>query len=223
MAQAVKAILKKSSHQKATTIIKSTTKIVQVRAKNICASIKKDERFRKTEEAIFGALKELIKEHPMTVSLHPTELARRSRIAASTFYRHYQSIDDALKNNEQNLRRRFRFMVKTKMKDNLSLRQSITKIIYFIYQNREIFAIIFYRNNRRLIENIFTAIKPKIYSACHLPKNSNLIFRIALSEIYVLMEEWHDKSFDPNEISKLADNILYIFKNARNHLIIVAK
>ncbi len=207
----------------ATPSTNTTTKIIQTRAKNLCATIRKDERFHKTEEAIFNALKELMEERPMTVSLRLTELAKRSKIAASTFYRHYQTIDDAIKQREKNLLRRFRFMLKTKMRDDLSLKQSISKIIYFIYQNRETFAIIFCRNNRRPLEYLFLMIKPKICHICHLPKNSDLIFRICLSEIYILIEDWYKESFNPDDISELTDNIVCLLKNARNHLIIVAK
>ena len=161
----------------ATPSTNTTTKIIQTRAKNLCATIRKDERFHKTEEAIFNALKELMEEHPMTVGL----------------------------------------------RDDLSLKQSISKIIYFIYQNRETFAIVFCRNNRRPLEYLFLMIKPKICHVCHLPKNSDLIFRICLSEIYILIEDWYKESFNPDDISELTDNIVCLLKNARNHLIIVAK
>ncbi len=202
---------------------RKTVAIDITRIKNACFAIKKDERFHKTEEAIFNALKELIEERPTTLSIRPTELAKRSKIAASTFYRHYETIDDAVKYCERNLERRFRFLLRTKMRENLDLRQSIQKIIYFIYQNRDYFAAAFCRGSHRTFNSLFLAIKPKICHACHLPKNSELIFRVCLGEIYVLMEKWYKDSFNPDKIPELTEDILYLLKTARNHLINLIK
>ena len=202
---------------------RKTVAIDITRIKNACFAIKKDERFHKTEEAIFSALKELIEEHPTTLSIRPTDLAKRSKIAASTFYRHYETIDDAIKYHERNLERRFRFLLRTKMQENLDLRQSIQKIIYFIYQNRDYFATALCRGSHRAFNNLFLAIKPKICHACHLPKNSELIFMVCLGEIYVLVEKWYKDSFDLDKVPELTEDILYLLKTARNHLINLIK
>ena len=174
------------------------------RAKNLCHAIKKDERFYKTEKAIFDALRELIEERPTTLS-------------------HYQNIDEAIRTKENNLKRRFRVMLRAKTEDNIDLRQNISRIIYFIYQNRDYFATALCRGNHRMIKVIFEDIKPKICRACHLPKNSDLIFHICLSEICALIEIWSKESFDPDKIEKLVEDILYLLKTARNHLITLIK
>ena len=48
---------------------RKTVAIDITRIKNACFAIKKDERFHKTEEAIFNALKELIEEYAAKVKL----------------------------------------------------------------------------------------------------------------------------------------------------------
>lgn len=205
---------------------RTTTANIKIRfnrAKNLCHTIKKDERFYKTEKAIFDALRELIEERPTTLSLHPSELAKKSKIAASTFYRHYQNIDEAIRTKENNLKRRFRVMLRAKTEDNIDLRQNISRIVYFIYQNRDYFATAFCRGNHRMVKVIFEDIKPKICRACHLPKNSDLIFHICLSEICALIEIWSKESFNPDKMEKLVEDILYLLKTARNHLITLIK
>ena len=183
----------------------------------------KDFRFKKTEQSIFEALSELLNECPMTVSLRPTELARRSRIAVSTFYRHYNNIDEVLKYHERNMMRRFRFMVQKVRESKPTLRQCIERILYFIYNNRDFFSTAICQGNRCPLEAIFNALKPKICQTCHLPKNSERILLICFNEIYGLIEEWQKSSFEPERITGLVEDIEYLLKTAKVRLIAIVK
>jgi AcrR family transcriptional regulator len=183
----------------------------------------KDFRFKKTEQSIFEALSELLNECPMTVSLRPTELARRSRIAVSTFYRHYNNIDDVLKYHERNMMRRFRFMLQKVRETKPTLRQCIERVLYFIYNNRDFFSTAICQGNRCPLEAIFNALKPKICQTCHFPKNSERILLICFNEIYGLIEEWQKSSFEPERITGLVEDIEYLLKTAKVRLIAIVK
>ena len=182
-------------------------------------SIIKDHRFRKTEKAIFLAISELILEKPMTVSLRPTELARRSKIAASTFYRHYSTIDEAIKHHEHNMMRRFRTMMQNLRDNHPNLKQCIERIIVFIYVNKDYFKTAISRGNRCPLKMIFEYIKPKIYHSCHLPKNSERMLAICFNEIFTLIEEWSKSSFPEEKIPELTSEIIYLLETAKKRLI----
>ena len=182
-------------------------------------NLPKDRRYYKTEKAIFDALGTLLLENPMTVSLHPTELARRSKIAPSTFYRHFPTIDEAIKYRERNMMRRFRFMVKSLRENHPTLRQCIERVILFIYSNQRFFDVCLTQGNRKTLEFIFEILKPKIYKTCHLPKNSERMLKICFNEIYSLIDEWHKESFNEEKIKDLINEILYLLETAKQRLI----
>lgn len=179
----------------------------------------KDRRFLKTEKAIFDTLGTLLLENPMTVSIHPTELARRSKIAASTFYRHFPTIDDAIKYRERNMMRRFHFVMKGLRDSHSSLHQCIERVILFIYSNQRFFDVCFAQGNRKTLGLIFEDLKPKIYHSCHLPKNSERMLKICFNEIYTLIDEWRQETFDEKRIKSLVNEILYLLETIKKRLI----
>ena len=61
-------------------------------------------------------------------------------------------------------------------------------------------------------------IKMKVISYARLPKNSEKIFRVYISEVVGLVEEWGREGFLEVEIEKLLSEIMYLTDTMRSRL-----
>ena len=174
--------------------------------------MKKDSRYQKTETAILTTLAKILEENPRLISLNPSDLARRARISLSTFYRHYNTIEEILIAYERKLVLKFESSLHFRRVKTLKNTMQFTLV--FIIKYKRFFKIAFCRGDQNLLRRIFEVLKPKIITSCHWSKNQDQLFDICFYELYGLLEDWSEGAFKEKEIFSITNNIIYLLKSA---------
>ena len=174
--------------------------------------MKKDSRYQKTETAILTTLAKILEENPRLISLNPSDLARRARISLSTFYRHYNTIEEMLIAYESKLVLKFESSLHFRRVKTLKNTMQFTLV--FIIKYKRFFKIAFCRGDQNLLRRIFEVLKPKIITSCHWSKNQDQLFDICFYELYGLLEDWSEGAFKEKEIFSITNNIIYLLKSA---------
>lgn len=178
-----------------------------------------DARYEKTEAAIFDGLVKIITKNPRAISIRPSELAKKSGISASTFYRHYKTVDDILNKYEKRLLKKYRARFNYQKLKASTPKQTFHQVLFFIFSNRKIFTAYLGRGDHRLLYLMLSELKPKIYTAYNFPKNSAQIFDILFYEIYSLIEKWNQNGFTSVDLDRILSNIIHLVETSRQRLI----
>ena len=178
-----------------------------------------DARYQKTEQAILYALTKILSTKPHTFNLRPTDLARKSGITLSTFYRHYKNINEILDRQERRIMKRYRILINRLRPKHLTLKQTFRHVLIFIISHQEFFSLALSHHNRRLIYLMFCEIKPEICTNCHFPKNCTKMFNICFNEFYGLLEKWHQNHLPVSELEQVLTDIVYLIESSRTRLL----
>ena len=174
--------------------------------------MKKDSRYQKTETAILTTLAKILEENPRLISLNPSDLARQANISLSTFYRHYDTIEEMLIVYESRLALKFESSLHFRRVK--TLKNSMQFTLVFIIKYKKFFKIAFRRGDQNLLRRIFESLKPKIIASCHWTKNQDQLFDICFYELYGLLEDWSEGAFKEKDIASITNNIIYLLKSA---------
>lgn len=174
-----------------------------------------DARFRKNEEAILKAFFDCGQDR-----LSVTELARRADVDKATFYRHHKTIYGIVTDYEEYILIEYEsFMCEMLNKNNVSIRVIYYRLLIFILKNQEAFAIFLENQRMAIIMKMVGVLVPKLKEEYKLYGNLERVFRVYVSEIMGLIEEWIEKRSGEEEITGLLDDIMYLTKTIRLRLL----
>lgn len=172
-----------------------------------------NKRFRKTEEAILRVFFE------EDYYVQMGEMAEKAGVARSTIYSHHRAVREILPDYEKYVLRKYRRVVRRMMKNgNVRLKRIYLSMLFFMIQEKRIFEMLIKNHRRTLLEMMIGEIKMKVISYARLPKNSEKIFRVYISEVVGLVEEWGREGFLEVEIEKLLSEIMYLTDTMRSRL-----
>ncbi|MBQ3296945.1 hypothetical protein IJH01_02355 [Candidatus Saccharibacteria bacterium] len=174
----------------------------------------RDKRYRKTEEAILEVLLKA-KKMPST-----TELTKRARISRSTLYRHHRAIPGIIPDYEHDITIVFKQEVSSTLKRrrDATIESIYLKILFFVLRYKRVFKILFKYSGDRVVENMVLAVKDLIAINCHLPKNSDRLFKIYAKEVAGIVEDWNDNDFSEHEINRILKDIVYLTTTMKQRL-----
>ena len=92
------------------------------------------------------------------------------------------------------------------------------KMLIFIIKHKRVFKILFKYGDDRVVEDMVLEVKASIASACHLPKNSDLMFKIYAKEVAGVIEDWSEKDFPEDKIDHILKDIIYLTTTMRQRL-----
>ena len=178
-----------------------------------------DARFRKTEEAIFGAFFE--KEDG--VKLGVGELAQKVGVNRVTIYRHHRAIREITENYESYILEKYtELMTEVRKREDVELRRMYYEVVLFILQNRRIFEMLIKRKNFKVLDEMMVVLKPEMANFIRLSGSYERIFKVHTGEIVGLIVDWGLDGFQEAKIVKLLNNIMYLTKSARGRLLPLA-
>ncbi len=170
-------------------------------------------RYRKTEEAI---LEVLLKSKIMPSA---TELTRRAHISRPTLYRHHRAMPGIIPDYERDILAAFKQSSKKMFKQTeVEPKDIYFKMLIFIIKHKRVFKILFKYGGDRAVENMVLEVKAPIASACHPPKNSDLMFKIYAKEVAGVIEDWSEKGFPEDKIDHILKDIIYLTTTMRQRL-----
>lgn len=174
-----------------------------------------DARFRKNEEAILKAFFDCGRDR-----LSVTELARKADVDKATFYRHHKTIYGIVTDYEEYILIEYEsFMCEMLNKNNVSIRVIYYRLLIFILKNQEVFAIFLENQRMAIIMKMVGVLVSKLKEEYKLYGNLERVFRVYISEIMGLIEEWIEKRSGEEEIAELLDDIMYLTKTIRLRLL----
>jgi len=192
---------------------KTKTKNKPHRTRRLSRRGMQNRRYRKTEEAI---LEVLLKSRKMPST---NELTKRARISRSTLYRHHRAMPGIIPDYEREIliafQRESKMILSTK---KVNLESIYLKILIFILRRKRVFKILFKYSGDRVVENMVLATKDPITSICHLPKNSDRMFKIYAKEVAGIVEYWGNSEFPEHEIDRTLKDIIYLTTTMRQRL-----
>ena len=192
---------------------KTKTKNKPHRTRRLSRRGMQNRRYRKTEEAI---LEVLLKSRKMPST---NELTKRARISRSTLYRHHRAMPGIIPDYEREIliafQRESKMILSTK---KVNLESIYLKILIFILRRKRVFKILFKYSGDRVVENMVLATKDPITSTCHLPKNSDRMFKIYAKEVAGIVEYWGNSEFSEHEIDRTLKDIIYLTTTMRQRL-----
>lgn len=164
-----------------------------------------DKRFKKSEEEIFETIFD--QDNLPDVNL----VAKKTKLSRSTLYRHHKVLYNITTDYEKYVLRKFNrtmrcaiFGRKTKLKNVFYI------MLVFIMSHKRIIKALIKRNRTAIFERMLERLKGKIMKSCHLPKNSNKIYKIYTMEVVGVIEEWGKKDFDREKIEQVLNDIMYL-------------
>lgn len=181
------------------------TKIKLPRSRHPSRQGMQNRRYRKTEEAI---LEVLLRSRRMP---NTTELTKRAHISRSTLYRHHRAMPGIIPDYERDTLIAFkRESKKILNQKEPSLENTYLKILIFVLRYKRVFKILFKYSGDRVVENMVSVAKTPIASACHLPKNSDRMFKIYAKEVAGIVEDWGEKGFPEDRINRILKDVIYL-------------
>ncbi len=173
----------------------------------------KDQRFRKTEEAItevFFSSKRI---------LSARVIAKRARISRSTLYRHHGSVYEILPDYEEYILEKYsRLMRGLLRRKGIRMKTLYYQMLIFMMKNKDIFKMIIERGSGSVVEEMVQGMGTKIVEVYKLPKNHEKMLAIYEKEIVGVLERWVKNDFKSDEMSVL-DDIMYLTETLRSRLI----
>lgn len=172
-----------------------------------------NKRFRKTEEAILRVFFE--GDYYICVR----EVAKKVGVARSTIYIHHRAVREILPDYEKYILRKYGRIFRRMMRNkNVRLKNLYLKMLLFIMQEKKIFGMLIKNGRRMALEEMILKMKEKIISHAKLPKNSEKMFKIYISEVMGLVAEWEKSNFAEAKVEELLGDMMYLADTMRNRL-----
>ena len=172
-----------------------------------------NKRFRKTEEAILKVFFE------GDYYICTKELAKKVGVARSTVYNHHRTAREILPDYERYILRKFRRALRRMTKNkNVKLKSLYMKVLFLIMHEKRIFGVLMRGGRRETLEKIVLEMRVKIVNYAKLPKNSEKMFGVYVSEVVELVVGWGKRGFIEAEIEGLLEDIIYLTDTMRQRL-----
>lgn len=149
-------------------------------------------RYLKTDDAIFLAIYEIVKNKPSTISVRVIDIVRAAGVHLSTFYRHFRTPDDVIMRYEKRVTQKYNYLQKKWVGKKLSVRQRAYQMLFFVRNNTDFFGLEFCRNNMQVMKKIFEMTGVAGY----------------FGKFYEILREWAKMNFDINLVEKVLKEIL---------------
>lgn len=172
-----------------------------------------DKRFRKTEEAILKVFFE------DGYYICAKEVAEKAGVSRATVYNHHRMIREILLDYEKYVLRKYKRTIRKVIKDKrMRLAKIYLRVLLFMVKEKKIFGMLIKNGRRAMLEKMVFEIKTKIVNYAGLPKNSEKMFKIYVSEVTGLLVEWSQSGFKETEIESLLRDIIYLTDTLRIRL-----
>ena len=175
---------------------------------------RKDARYLKNEKLFQLSLGKFFKRGKIA-GLQVAELSNDTNVYASTFYDHYQHIDDAFKKFEHQMEPALKALKKES--ENLSLENVYRKILFFISKNQKYYDAILARKDAIPLLQIADIFRPILCQKwSNYNKNLNeQIFQIFAWEFCGVICHWGTKEkFSQDKIDYYATKLTKLTKTA---------
>ncbi|MBQ9018124.1 TetR/AcrR family transcriptional regulator [Candidatus Saccharibacteria bacterium] len=173
----------------------------------------RNKRFRKTEDAILS----VFFEEDNYISMGA--VAKKIGVSRSTVYHHHRRLGEIIPDYERFMlgkyRRRARRLLR---KEGVRLRTIYIDMLLFIMQYENRFQMMRKSGNRNILNKMITEVVPKLDGRMGLPKNSEKILRIYVSEIIEMIDYWGEGGFKDEEMEEVLSDIMYLTDTARQRL-----
>lgn len=172
-----------------------------------------NKKFKSAEDAIFIAYC-CLRDCPSAKII-----ARRARVARSTFYKHHKTPQSIPGDYEKYLleafSRRIRLFLKKK---DISLRLLFFRLLIFVHNNRKIFQMLFMSQHKEIIKKMIDRLEVQISVAWRYAYRPNKLYDIYKNEFLGIIEIWSKTNFSIKELDKILSDILYLTKTAPKRL-----
>lgn len=169
----------------------------------------RNRRFRKTEEAILR----VFFEEDNYISMG--KLADKAGVARSTIYNHHKAIREIVPDYRKYILRKYKRMIK---KNKASIKGIYEKTMIFMIQNKRIFEVMIRSGEQRIIKDMIAVAKWEIASYARLPKQHEKMWRVYVSEVTELIDEWGNGGFGEEEMGTVMANLIYLTDTLRPRL-----
>ena len=173
----------------------------------------KDKRFKKTEEAILRVFFET-KDYISIKSL-----AMKIGVARSTIYGHHRAMREILPDYRRYILKKYERMIRKMInKKETEIKILYINILLFILRDKKIFKVFLKNGDKAIFEEMILKIKPMVETEMGLPKNSEKLYKVFVSEIGTLIEWWGNEGFNEDDMNAVLSDMLSLTKTARTRL-----
>ena len=174
----------------------------------------RNKSYRRTEEVILRVFLEEKKNDTTMI-----KMAKKVGVCRATMYAHHHAIREMIPDYRRYMLVEYGRLMRKKMRrKNLPLKVMYFETLLFILRNRRIFEVLIEFGDTDTLVKMLEKLRPKITSVTRLPKKSEKIFRIYVSEVVEIIVEWQEKRFSEKEIDRVFSDIMYLTNTARSRL-----
>lgn len=174
----------------------------------------RNKRYRRTEDKI---LRVFFVENKKGTTL--SKMAKKVGVARATMYAHHRTVREVIPDYRRYMLVEYDRLVRRKIrKRNLTLKTTYFETLLFILRNKRVFRMLIEFGDVETLVGILRKIKPKIESSIRLPKGSEKVFRVYISEIIEIIVEWGESGFSETKMDEMLSNIMYLTDTARDRL-----
>lgn len=181
---------------------------------------RKDQRYLNVQERFDRALGKFLKRGRIA-RLQITEVSKEAKVYDSTFYDHYHHMDAAFEQFNNKHKENLKELYKEIKSQKLSLEITFSKILFFVYKNREYYDAVLYHKNITPLFQIAETFRPLITKKWrnYGEKVNERNFQLFAWEFYSLIYFWGTtENFHQSEISKHAKNLAKLAETACDRL-----
>ena len=170
-----------------------------------------DRRVKKTRHQIKEALVTCLNNKPIE-KINITELCTRAKINRSTFYDHYQSVEEVYESLEEEAAKSVLSYYQLLQKTNTKLEDSIKEILQFIDQSTEVYLFIIKHSFAKMKEVNRLAFIQRFTNIPNIPKifHENYYYDFILSGTQNIVYTWV-KEGKKESVEKMIEIIMGIF------------
>ncbi|MDO4752872.1 MAG: TetR/AcrR family transcriptional regulator [Candidatus Saccharibacteria bacterium] len=179
----------------------------------------KNRRFRKNEEAIIDVF---LNDYKKGITVQ--KMAKKAGLGRTTIYIHHHATREIISDYHKYILAQYRKEIQKKLKKrDVPLKMLYFDMLIFILRNKKIFGMFLQFGNRDILMDMIKKMELKIVKFARLPKNSEKILGIYVSEVVELIFEWGKRGFSERELESILKDIMYLTETSRNRLMPISQ
>lgn len=148
-----------------------------------------------------------------------SELTKASGVFRSTFYNHYDNINELMIKTEERIIKEFKETVLPIAENSTTLHVVLFRLFIFIREYKDYFQALFDLESHRLIVHMFKELRPIITKNWTNYGNGDQIYHVYSHEVSAIIMLWYkDDNFSKNAIDKYVSQVAYLTRYANTHL-----
>lgn len=174
-------------------------------------------RYWRTENKIWRAFVELSTKQKNRLRI--TKLCEWAGINLSTFYRHYQGVEDLARRMELKVLTEFEMLLKQPNPKKINPEKTLAKVLIFIYQRREVFEKVVRNYEIEILIKMMRMLENLIAEDWRRLSNWRRMYEVFGFEVVAEVLVWGEmEEFKIEELERHLGNLIYLYQTAKERL-----